>query len=258
MVNLQADPTSSSSHLQVDSTSIRLDFSSTFYLHPSVSVGSSRLPIVFYGTGYRSWRRAVLRTLSVKSKTRFINGTLVRPALADPSFLQWERCDDMLQKEINDLVQVVKLYKAEQDRRLIHFLMGLNEVYTAIRVNILLMSTLPREVETALATLAPTLCLEAALTLMGPLCFVITMNRHQNEEDPELKRQMPLNLSKDQYEQMLNLLGTLQVGNGTSSSNNLDNMINGAVNLACICHDPGAPPSRNRRTRPRKGQIQAS
>ncbi|KAH0766820.1 hypothetical protein KY285_002691 [Solanum tuberosum] len=55
------------------------------------------------------------------------------------------------------------------------------------------------------------------------------MNGVQSEEEPEVRRQMPLNLSKYQYEQLLNLLGTLQVGNGASNS---DNMLNGAVNLA--------------------------
>ena len=201
----------------------RPDFNSPFYLHPSENAASTLLPVVFDGTSYRSWRRAVLRALSVKNKTGFINGKIVKPSLTDPSFMQWERCDDMvtswilnslspdlrdslqyvnnakelweeledrydqtngcklyqLQKEINDLVQgtlditgyytkmkklweemsaidvhsqcscvctcggKVKLYKAEKDRRLIHFLMGLNEMYTAVRGNILMMSTLP-------------------------------------------------------------------------------------------------------------------
>ena len=201
----------------------RPDFNSPFYLHPSENATSTLLPVVFDGTSYRSWRRAVLRALSVKNKTGFINGKIVKPSFTDPSFMQWERCDDMvtswilnslspelrdslqyvnnakelweeledrydqtngcklyqLQKEINDLVQgtlditgyctkmkklweemsaidvnsqcscvctcggKVKLYKAEQDRRLIHFLMGLNEMYTAVRGNILMMSTLP-------------------------------------------------------------------------------------------------------------------
>lgn len=35
------------------------------------------------------------------------------------------------------------MHKAEQDRRLIKFLMGLNEVYTVIRGNILMMNHLP-------------------------------------------------------------------------------------------------------------------
>ncbi|KAH0755232.1 hypothetical protein KY290_025502 [Solanum tuberosum] len=165
-INLQTDFASSS-------TTVRLDFASSFYLHPSESAGSSLLPRFFYGTGYRSWRRAVLRALSVKSKTRFINGGIVRPAPTNPNFMQWERCDDM--KEINELVQDTldiiryyttmkklwdkmstidvnsqctcggknKLHKAEQDMRLIHFLMGLNEMYTTVRGSILMMSTLP-------------------------------------------------------------------------------------------------------------------
>jgi len=54
---------------------------------------------------------------------------------------------------------------------------------------------------------------------------------NQCEEDPELRKQMPLNLSKDQYEQLLNLLGSLQTGHGAFNS---DNMLSGAVNLVGI------------------------
>ncbi|KAH0656246.1 hypothetical protein KY285_031128 [Solanum tuberosum] len=42
---------------------------SPFYLHSSESAESSLLPAMFDGGGYRSWRRAVLRALSVKGKT---------------------------------------------------------------------------------------------------------------------------------------------------------------------------------------------
>uniref|UniRef100_M1D8Y3 Retroelement pol polyprotein n=1 Tax=Solanum tuberosum TaxID=4113 RepID=M1D8Y3_SOLTU len=51
----------------------------------------------------------------------------------------------------------------------------------------------------------------------------------QCEENSEQGRQVPLNLSKGQYEQLLNLLGTLQVGNGVDCSGN---MSSGAANLA--------------------------
>ncbi|XP_049349058.1 uncharacterized protein LOC125813630 [Solanum verrucosum] len=47
-------------------------------------------------SSYMSWRHVVLRALSVKSKTRFINGKVVKPDPADPTFMQWERCDDMV------------------------------------------------------------------------------------------------------------------------------------------------------------------
>ncbi|KAH0674564.1 hypothetical protein KY284_025651 [Solanum tuberosum] len=36
-----------------------------------------------------------------------------------------------------------KMHKADQDRKILHFLMGLNEMYTVIRGNILMMATLP-------------------------------------------------------------------------------------------------------------------
>ncbi|XP_015159258.1 uncharacterized protein [Solanum tuberosum] len=218
MVDQQVDPIPSGS-----TSMVRIKIPSPFYLHPSENASSSLLPGVFDGTGYRSWRRAVLRALSVKSKTGFINGKVVKPNPDNPSFQQWERCDDMvtswilnslspdlrdslqyvnnaqelwdeleerydqtngcklyqLQKEINDLVQgtldvtgyytkmkklwedmsivdvssqcscvctcggKIRLVKAEQDRRIIYFLMGLNEMYTVIRGNILMISTLP-------------------------------------------------------------------------------------------------------------------
>lgn len=77
-------------------STIMVDFSSPFYLHPSENASSSFLPVVFYGTGYRSWRRAVLRALYVKRKTGFINGKLVRPDSTDSNFQQWERCDNMV------------------------------------------------------------------------------------------------------------------------------------------------------------------
>nr|XP_009763850.1 PREDICTED: uncharacterized protein LOC104215692 [Nicotiana sylvestris] len=52
-----------------------------------------------------------------------------------------------LQKEISDLMQgssdIVKLVKSLQDERLIQFFMGLNDTYSPVRSNILMMSPLP-------------------------------------------------------------------------------------------------------------------
>lgn len=42
------------------------------------------------------------------------------------------------------------------------------------------------------------------------------------EQYSELRKQMPLNLFKDQYEQVLNLLGSLQVVHGTTNSEQHD------------------------------------
>ena len=205
-----------------------IDISSPLYVHPSDNPGVSLVQNPFDGIGYRSWRRSVLRVLSVKNKLGFINGDCKRPSAETPQFRQWERCDDMvtswilnsltkeiaesveyvfdsyelwkeledrydqtngaklyqIQREINDLSQGTlditayytkmkklweelstlhikvqcscnctcgakdNMYKVEQDRRLIQFLMGLNEVYTVVQGNILMMNPLPSLAQT--------------------------------------------------------------------------------------------------------------
>lgn len=200
-----------------------IDSTDPLYMHPSESVGSGITPGIFDGAGYRSWRRGMLRALSVKNKMGFVNGKCKKPDPRDPLLNQWERCDDMvtswilhslsrdiadslryvnnaaelwqeledrydqtngakmyqLQKEISDLTQgsmdvttyytkikrlweelgtldsnnqcscvcncgaKLIMHKVEQDRRLIQFLMGLNEVYTVVRGSILMMNPLP-------------------------------------------------------------------------------------------------------------------
>ena len=200
-----------------------IDISNPLYIHPSDNPSLILVPTAFEGIGYRSWRRGVMRSLSVKNKLGFITGEFKRPSSTSPQYCQWERCDNMviswilnslskdiadsveyvsdavelwkeledrydqtngaklfqIQRDINDLSQVVLditvyytrmkklweelsnlsiknqcscacscrgkeiMHKAEQDRRLIQFLMGLNEVYTVIRGSILMMNPLP-------------------------------------------------------------------------------------------------------------------
>lgn len=60
---------------------------------------------------------------------------------------------------------------------------------------------------------------------------IFEVDRSQCEDDNELSKQMPLNLFKGQYEQLLILLGSLSANNET---NNSENMMSGAVNLAGI------------------------
>ncbi|XP_015160269.1 uncharacterized protein [Solanum tuberosum] len=204
------------------------DLGSPLYMHPSDNPGASLVQTPFDGVGYRSWRRSVLRVLSVKNKLGFINGDCKRPDAGTPQFHQWERCDDMVtswilnslakeiaesveyvfdscelwkeledrydqtngaklyqvQREINELSQGTldittyytrmkklweelstlhiktqcncsctcgakdNVFKVEQDRRLIQFLMGLNEAYTVVRGNILMMNPLPSLAQT--------------------------------------------------------------------------------------------------------------
>ncbi|XP_019253927.1 PREDICTED: uncharacterized protein LOC109232624 [Nicotiana attenuata] len=79
-----------------DSTNPALDLTNPLYMHPSESAGSMLVPGLFDGSGYTSWRRGVLRALSVKNKVGFINGKCRKPDPQDPSYDQWERYDDMI------------------------------------------------------------------------------------------------------------------------------------------------------------------
>ncbi|XP_075083718.1 uncharacterized protein LOC142167675 [Nicotiana tabacum] len=208
---------------ETQSTTGNLNSTNPLYMHPSESAGTTLVPVVFDGTRYRSWRKGVLRALSVKNKVGFITGKCKKPNTDEATYDQWARCDDMvtswilnslskdladslqyvndtkelwqeledryyqingaklyqLQKEISDLSQgalditgyytkmkrlweelntlnahaqcncqctcgaKANMHKAKQDRRLIQFLMGLNEVYTVMRGSILMMNPLP-------------------------------------------------------------------------------------------------------------------
>ncbi|KAH0667643.1 hypothetical protein KY285_028849 [Solanum tuberosum] len=72
------------------------DLSSPLYMHPSNNPGVSFVQTLFDGVGYRSWKRSVLRVLSVKNKLGFINGDCKRPDPGTSLFHQWGRCDDMV------------------------------------------------------------------------------------------------------------------------------------------------------------------
>ncbi|XP_075101826.1 uncharacterized protein LOC107805052 [Nicotiana tabacum] len=97
-------------------------------MHPSDNPGVMLVQVLFDGTGYRSWRRGVLRALLVKNKLGFINGECKKPDLKFSMYRLWDRCDDMvtswilnsLAKEIADGVEyindAVELWKELEDR----------------------------------------------------------------------------------------------------------------------------------------------
>ncbi|XP_019237978.1 PREDICTED: uncharacterized protein LOC109218111 [Nicotiana attenuata] len=109
-------------------TNTPLSSTSPLYMHPSENAGTTLVPTPFDGSGYRSWRRGVLRALSVKNKVGFINGKCKKQYASDVLFDQWERCDDMvtswilnsLSKNLADSLQYVndakELWKELEDR----------------------------------------------------------------------------------------------------------------------------------------------
>ena len=109
-------------------TSSTIDSNHPYYIHPSDNSGAMLVPVQFTRVGFCSWKRSVLRTLSVKNKLGFVNGDCPRPRSNDPSYRQWERCDNIvtswilnsLSKEIADSVEYVQdsaeLWKELEDR----------------------------------------------------------------------------------------------------------------------------------------------
>lgn len=73
-------------------------------MHPLENVGSSLIPTVFDGTGYVSCIRGVLRGLSIKNTTDFINEKVKKPSPDLPDYTQWKRCGDMVTSWIFNLL----------------------------------------------------------------------------------------------------------------------------------------------------------
>ncbi|KAK4718214.1 hypothetical protein R3W88_016552 [Solanum pinnatisectum] len=108
-----------------NTTNAPIDSSGPLYMHPSDNLGARLVPNPFNRVGYKSWRRGVLRSLSVKNNLGFINGEGKKPASNSPIFCLW---DDMitswilnsLGKEIADSFEyvndAVELWSELEDR----------------------------------------------------------------------------------------------------------------------------------------------
>ncbi|XP_075102415.1 uncharacterized protein LOC142177475 [Nicotiana tabacum] len=201
----------------------KIDHLHPYYLHASDSPGMAFF-FAFDWTGYGSWRKSILVSLSAKNKLGFIDGKLVKPKENSEFFNLWTRCNDMvfawllnsltkkirssvihsksahdlweqlekrygqsnlaqlfdLQKQIMETIQgsnniatyfnnmkaiwdeidlldsrvvcscvdykcgaVEKNSALEERQKLVQFLMGLNETYTACRGNIMMMNPSP-------------------------------------------------------------------------------------------------------------------
>ncbi|XP_070015144.1 uncharacterized protein [Nicotiana sylvestris] len=126
--------------------------SSPLYMHPSKNAELMLVLAAFDGTGYRSWRREVLRALSVENKLQkeisdLSQGTLDITGYDIKMKKLWEELNTLnTHAQCNCTCTCgakTNMHKAEQDRRLIQFLMRLNDVYTVVRGSILMMNPLP-------------------------------------------------------------------------------------------------------------------
>ncbi|XP_070047366.1 uncharacterized protein [Nicotiana tomentosiformis] len=159
-------------------TSTRIDRSDPLYLHPLDNHRAMLVSVPFSEIGYRSWRRSVMQDIA--DIVEYANNVIELWRELEDRYVQTNGARlYQIQKEINDLSQGVlditsyytklkklweelntlskkthcictctcgakeNMHKAEQDKRLIQFLMGLNEVYTIVRGSILMMNPLP-------------------------------------------------------------------------------------------------------------------
>lgn len=73
-----------------------IESTSLLYIHPSACPDATLVLIPFDGVCYRSWRRGVRSSLTVKSKLAFINGECKNPSSIASTHRQRKRCDNMV------------------------------------------------------------------------------------------------------------------------------------------------------------------
>ncbi|RVW84995.1 hypothetical protein CK203_037699 [Vitis vinifera] len=159
----------------------KADLSNPYFTHHSDHPGLVLISKSLNGDNYLAWKRAMILALNSKNKLGFVNGSIKAPSEEiDPEgYATWSRCNDMvhswivntLNPEIADSRDIACLrqeqlsvsayytklkglwdelasynaaaHGAQQDQqKLMQFLMGLNESYSAIRGQILLMNPL--------------------------------------------------------------------------------------------------------------------
>jgi len=72
------------------------DLAEAYFLHPLDHPDLLIMSLIFYGTGFDSWKRAVIIALSTKNKLCFIDGTRIKPPSNSPNLKKWVKCNDMV------------------------------------------------------------------------------------------------------------------------------------------------------------------
>ncbi|XP_075106941.1 uncharacterized protein LOC142179940 [Nicotiana tabacum] len=67
-----------------------------FYVHPSDNPDTQLVYVLFNGSGFVTWRKSMLISLSAKNKLGLINGRVSQRAPDSPYYPFWERCNDMI------------------------------------------------------------------------------------------------------------------------------------------------------------------
>ncbi|KAH7577854.1 hypothetical protein JRO89_XS01G0307700 [Xanthoceras sorbifolium] len=67
-----------------------------YSLHPSDNPGTVLVSSLLNGDNYTMWSRAMLKALSAKKKSGFVDGTIIKLSIMDPNFGDWKHYDDMM------------------------------------------------------------------------------------------------------------------------------------------------------------------
>ncbi|KAG6692146.1 hypothetical protein I3842_10G098500 [Carya illinoinensis] len=155
------------------------DPNSPFFLHHSDNANTVIISPPMNGSNYISWSRSFLRSISIKNKIGFLDGSISTPDLSDPSYVSWLRCNNILlawilnyvSKEIASnvffMTSAKQLYscrplpcctcgkctcktlktvgEVQQRDYVFKFLMGLNDSYDSVRGQIILLKERQRQ-----------------------------------------------------------------------------------------------------------------
>lgn len=69
---------------------------SPLFMHNADHPGLQLISLKLEGSNYDDWNAAMCIALDAKNKIGFIDGTLIRPDVFDPTFRLWSRCNSMV------------------------------------------------------------------------------------------------------------------------------------------------------------------
>ncbi|GAU48797.1 hypothetical protein TSUD_81460 [Trifolium subterraneum] len=127
------------------------DILNPYFMHPNENPGNILATPLLSGPNYHSWSRAVTVALRSKHKIHFINGSLPRPPDEDRDSIAWDRCNTVVMSWLSNSVEpeisqsilwmdtTSEIWKKLKER----FYQGLNDNYSAVRSQIMLMEPLP-------------------------------------------------------------------------------------------------------------------
>lgn len=81
---------------QATVTNVTSDFTSPYYMIQNESPGAVLVSELMNGENYHQWSKAMMVALSSKNKEQFIDDSLPKPPVGDPTYKMWCRCNKLV------------------------------------------------------------------------------------------------------------------------------------------------------------------